>query len=551
MPRKSLPLPTKKLIISIIFGLVVITTTLFFLFFIISLKNTKNALGEIQELNFEKAAGYSQSAIKFPKFISTISFSQINTNEAWLDLLETLIFLPTIEVQLNQIGSEIFSPQPETDLIELQQNIEILNSKLQSLQKHTTRSTFFLNSHSQEKIDRLKTIFDEIITILSTINSEPHTFLILLQNTDEIRASGGFMGSYARIDLNNGVIANLAVQDIYEPDGQFSGFVDAPPGAKEYLSGGEGLRLPDSNWHPDLPTAAKTISSYFAFGDERTIDSIITLNVEVIEKILKITGEVFLPDYGITVTSDNLAALARADRNSFFAGSKQKVNFLSALLDHLKVRVGELSKKEQKGLANLLMVSLQNKDIQFYSWHQQMQNIFDDYNVAGEIEYRDQSDYYLYLLESNVGINKANKKISRDIDINLGENRTDITVHFKNDANQNNLDYINYQRVIVSPQTNIDQITFDSQEISFTEEIITNSHGNKFKQVGFLLPLKSGENKTLQIVTTHNTICQQPTCKIQVQKQSGLQPTPYQITFKNQMKNIILEKDEVITFQER
>lgn len=548
MSKRSLFIPTKKIIIPTFLGIISLLLFLIIFFFLNSFSHTKKAITEVENFNFNKAAIHSQKAIKFPKLITAISFEKIDTIRAWSDVLETIIFLNEFESQINQLGDEVFSPNPQTNLIDLQDNLEELKSKLSSLKNSSSKSSFLDDSKYQEKIDKLNFAVEESLQILKTINQEPHSFLVLLQNTDEIRASGGFMGSYARIDLNEGIIDNLSIQDIYEPDGQFAGFVDAPPGAKEYLSGGEGLRLPDSNWHPDLPTSAKTISSYFAFGDERTIDSIITLNVEVIEKILKITGEIFLPDYGLTVTSDNLSALARADRNSFFAGSKQKVNFLSSLLDHLKIKATELSAEDHKNLANLFLVSLQNKDIQLFSWHQSLQNIFEDYNIAGEIEYREQIDYYLYLIESNVGINKANKKISREIDVKLGENRTDIEVKFSNDSTLSNLDYINYQRILLSPQTNITSIKYDNQTIEYYEEIITNSHGNQFKQVGFLLPIESGSNKILQITTNHQTLCQQQTCKIQIQKQSGLKPTPYQISYKNQSKNIILDKDEVITF---
>lgn len=132
----------------------------------------------------------------------------------------------------------------------------------------------------------------QTISALELLMTGNHRLVVLLQNSDELRATGGFMGSYAVIELNEGVIHQLHVQDIYVPDGQFTGFVTAPPGAAEYLSSGKGLRLPDSNWYPDFPTSAQSVMQFFALGKETQIKTIVAINVEVVEELLNITGPI-------------------------------------------------------------------------------------------------------------------------------------------------------------------------------------------------------------------------------------------------------------------
>ncbi|MDP1743836.1 MAG: DUF4012 domain-containing protein, partial [Candidatus Amesbacteria bacterium] len=43
-------------------------------------------------------------------------------------------------------------------------------------------------------------------------------YVVLLQNNTELRATGGFMGSYARLRFRNGTLQSTKFEDIYEPD---------------------------------------------------------------------------------------------------------------------------------------------------------------------------------------------------------------------------------------------------------------------------------------------------------------------------------------------
>lgn len=518
--------------------------------FVFSLISTKKTFEFLQEKDFGKASQHSRQAIIFPKIVSKITFGKIVEVEVWQTSLSLVPELEKIEQNLTNLAQTIFQSKNKDDnLTNLKKSLEKISLKLKKIEKLTNSSRFLQKLDSPQKLNSSTKLSKDLLTFFEGVLNKPHSFLILLQNTGELRASGGFIGSYARIDLQNGKINNLKIQDIYEPDGQFSGFVEAPPGAKEYLSGGEGLRLPDSNWHPDLPTSAQTTLSYFAFGKEKEIESLITLNLDLIEKLLLIVGEIYLPDYGVTVTADNLSTLARADRESFFAGSKQKTNFLTTLFDNLKFKLENLSKNQQKEILELIGVALKTKDIQLFSTNQQLQKIFKENKVAGELRASDNKSFYFYSLESNVGINKANKNIIRQVKINLGETRTDLEIDFENKNKADTFDYINYHRLILNPEMNIREIIWNDKTITHhDEEIIFNSQGIKFKQIGFLIPLGAGQSGKLEISLIGASGCNQKECQINLQKQSGTPTTPYSISFEKKTQNLILEKDEVVKF---
>lgn len=48
---------------------------------------------------------------------------------------------------------------------------------------------------------------------------EPQRYLVLLQNNNEIRPTGGFPGSYAALTIDKGKITDFKVDDVYNPDG--------------------------------------------------------------------------------------------------------------------------------------------------------------------------------------------------------------------------------------------------------------------------------------------------------------------------------------------
>ena len=91
--------------------------------------------------------------------------------------------------------------------------------------------------------------FDTILKILG--DKVPHTYMVLMQNNHEIRATGGLIGSYMLIDVNEGAITKMEEKEVYETDGQLTRVVDSPP-VIAHVS--PRLYLRDSNDSPDFPT---------------------------------------------------------------------------------------------------------------------------------------------------------------------------------------------------------------------------------------------------------------------------------------------------------
>jgi hypothetical protein len=438
--------------------------------------------------------------------------------------------------------------------------------------------------YQQLPIDELAT---DAATIFDYFTTGKKTILMVFQNSQELRATGGFMGSYARVELQDGLISQLEIQDIYQPAGQFKGKIAAPPGVVDYLSSGQGLKLPDANWWPDFPQSAQTVLSYFAFGKEQQIAGLMAVNLEVAEDLLRVLGPVTLKDYAVTVTADNLATVARADRAEFFPGSQQKAHFLSLLFDQLKFKVFEFRSSDLTELAKLWVRRAENKDLQFYSPVGQIQTLAAKYGLSGQTSLRPEvfgsfdpnliqptslQPLYLQLVESNVGINKANSAMTRLVTAQVLASQIQIQIEYTNHHPQsatpaaqlspkltpnssesaNGLGYVNYQRVIVSPYLKVVSLALENESITNWHEAPVSWSGVNLSQIGFLVTVPEATQRKLTLVLEPDQTA--PVANllnlpgIMIQKQAGLPPTPYELFWSNQRQSLILETDTFRAF---
>jgi len=128
------------------------------------------------------------------------------------------------------------------------------------------------------------------------------TYLFLFQNNHEMRATGGFIGSYGIVKINDGNIEKLIVDDIFNPDGQLIDRV-VPPLPIQKISADWSLH--DSNWFVDFPLSAKKAMDFYERTGGPTVDGVIAITPVMMEKFLAITGPIKLSEYDMMLTSEN------------------------------------------------------------------------------------------------------------------------------------------------------------------------------------------------------------------------------------------------------
>ncbi|MDP3974105.1 MAG: DUF4012 domain-containing protein [Candidatus Daviesbacteria bacterium] len=248
---------------------------------------------------------------------------------------------------------------------------------------------------------------------------EQKDYLILFQNNHELRPTGGFIGSFAKISFEGGKLKNLAVNDIYAIDGQLGINVEPPKEIREDLGQNKWF-LRDSNWEADFPTSARQAEWFFNQETGERVEGVVALDISAMEKLLEVIGSLELSDYNETITADNLfeRAITHAEE-SFFAGSQAKKSFLTSLTNQLLTKIFFLPNQNWPGIVSALGNSLETKHMSIYLNNQKLFSYVVSQNwasvlprVAEEIE--GETVDILIPVEANLGANKVNYYLERN-----------------------------------------------------------------------------------------------------------------------------------------
>ncbi len=127
-------------------------------------------------------------------------------------------------------------------------------------------------------------------------------YIILLENNSELRATGGFPGTYAVVVFDHGYLKSISVDDVYNIDGQVKENI-IPPIPLQHITPNWGMR--DANWFADFPTSAIKVEEMYLKDGGEPMDGILAITPDIIGKILNIIGSIAMPEYGLTINADN------------------------------------------------------------------------------------------------------------------------------------------------------------------------------------------------------------------------------------------------------
>lgn len=262
----------------------------------------------------------------------------------------------------------------------------------------------------------------------------PKTYMVLFQNNMELRPTGGFIGSFALLTVSKGEIVDDTVYDVYSADGQLKGYVEPPLPIKEHL-GEASWTLRDSNWDPSFPVSAASAEWFLDKSMDRQVDGVIGINLETAKEILKVLGPVQLPGFGDTIDHKNMYEKVQFEvEDNFFPGSRKKAQYLSALSEALLSRIENANPKEYVKLLAASVRKLGSRDIQMYLHDEKVKNVLAEQGWQGALPQGNFSG----IVEANLGVNKANYFITREVNVNIALNEEffteEISLKLKNSA---------------------------------------------------------------------------------------------------------------------
>lgn len=322
-----------------------------------------------------------------------------------------------------------------------------------------------------EQLEIVQNIMPFLVGIAESNNS--YRFLILFQNNMELRPTGGFIGSYGLGIIKEGSVS-FKIYDVYDADGKLKAHVDPPFAIRTYLSQPNWF-LRDSNFDPDFSISAQQAEWFLEKETGEVVDGVIGINLSLVKNILKVLGPIYIPDYKEYITADNLFIKSTVYiQKGFFPGSTAKKDFLSSLSNAMFFMLSNGEKMNWVKLIPVVSSSIDAKDILLYFNDENLQKRVEEKGWGGRMvdiscRFPSCSSDYISLIDANLGVNKANLYIERDVDIvkkieEDGVTFTDITISYQNSSPNDVFPsgaYKNYLRFYIPYNSTILELSID------------------------------------------------------------------------------------------
>jgi len=268
------------------------------------------------------------------------------------------------------------------------------------------------------QINNLLTVAPDLLTAVLGLSKEQN-YLILSQNNDEIRPSGGYISTYGRLTIRNGRITDYSYSPTTAtspnpPPSQMATQIQVPDW---WISYGEPIYAAwDGSWYADFPSTADMSMWYYNNGNnpQSPVDGVISIDIVGFEYLLKALGQVTLADYDTVVTPENFRQVVYDIRASG-EGDLPHKRFLATLYQQIFAQWQDSNADPQirERLIGAILQALQEKHIMLHFADSGLNEATDLLGWSGVQAPSDNHDY-LMVVDANLG-NKSNHSIARDL----------------------------------------------------------------------------------------------------------------------------------------
>jgi hypothetical protein len=240
-------------------------------------------------------------------------------------------------------------------------------------------------------------------------------YLLVFQNHHELRPTGGFIGSFAVLDVQKGKIVGIDVPGggSYDLKGQLTEFLK-PPLPLQLLN--ERWEFQDANWFPDFAASADKLAWFYEKSRGQTIDGVIAINASVLEDLLGVLGPIENEDFNLVLDHENvLQSLQYQVEVAFDKEENRPKAAIASLFDQLLALLKDADAVNALQLLTLAHSSASEKDIQVYMRDENVQKALQNFGWTGEIIETNTDQDYVMAVHSNIQGQKSDAKIEQEI----------------------------------------------------------------------------------------------------------------------------------------
>ncbi len=280
-----------------------------------------------------------------------------------------------------------------------------------------------------DQLPILKRSIDEAVPLLETGMSvagypTPTRFLMVLQNSDELRPAGGFIGNIGTVTLDAGDMTEMVVGDVYALDNLVSTTWKevGPKPIRDHLSPSSWF-LRDSNWSPDFPTSAARMLDFFIreteMGTGKKMKTPPTVVVAIepgfIRSLFQLTGPIKVDGTEYTATNffDSLEYEVEIGFTQHGIPLEQRKQLVERVGSELIARLFSLPASRWPDVLDTLTTSLGRKQVMLYSSQPSLLASFDSRGWTGRTP-PTRGDF-LWVIDANLAALKTDGVMKKSV----------------------------------------------------------------------------------------------------------------------------------------
>ena len=385
--------------------------------------------------------------------------------------------------------------------------------------------------------------------------TEPARYLVLVQNNQEARATGGFISSVALATLVDGALDDLVFSDSYAVDNLAVAHPAAPPAMQRYLDAPL-IFFRDTNWSPHFPISARTAQAVYARDQGIEVDGVISVDLRTLELALEAMGPIVVSVWDAPISADNAIEAMMAlwtdpatteERIETNIGDwwLERKSFMGVLAEGLLAEMQIEDAADLAAPALALHQALSERALQVWIEDDRAAQHLARWGWDGGLRAVAGMDY-LSIVDSNVGFNKVNAVVERSaaydvnwsVDGGQGAQAT-VTVTYTHPiempghlCNRRARYGDTYQEMMRRCYFNYVRIyTPRGSELQTTSGLEDGSQESQPGEAGTTVfagyfVLKPGESHTIQFTYRLPAAIQPETYRLILQRQSGSAPLP-------------------------
>lgn len=236
-------------------------------------------------------------------------------------------------------------------------------------------------------------------------------YLVVFQNSDELRATGGFAGSIAEVTFDKGALVSVVVPEggSYDMQGGLTASI-VPPSPLRLVTGR--WQFHDANWFPDFPTTARKWNWFYQKSGGPSVDGVIAITSDILPELLKLTGPISMPEYRRTMTADNVVEeTERVVELEHAPGDPAPKKLIGDLLGEVLRRLEALPPDKLLAAGEVLGRSFAAKTVQVAFFDDGLESTISDLGWSGALGQTDGDS--LLVVDTNVGGGKTDGVVAK------------------------------------------------------------------------------------------------------------------------------------------